>query len=268
MKTALAIGAHPDDIEFHMAGTLLLLKKAGYQIHYFNVASGNCGSAEYTAATTRSIRNTEARAAAALLGAEFHPSITDDLEITYRLELLRPIAALIRTVKPEIVLTHSQDDYMEDHTCTCRLAVTAAFARGMPNFRTVPPRPAAEYSTTLYHCMPHGLRDPLGREVYPGSFVNTGSVHALKHKALAQHKSQQRWLDKSQGMNCYLLAMEDMSLELGRMSKKFKHAEAWRRHFHLGFCEPDADPLAEVLGANYLLNPSQAPAAKPSQVSK
>jgi LmbE family N-acetylglucosaminyl deacetylase len=80
-KVAIAIGAHPDDIEFYMAGTLLQLKKAGYEIHYLNLASGNCGSAEYNSAATRAIRNTEARAAAKILGAQFHPSLTDDLEI-------------------------------------------------------------------------------------------------------------------------------------------------------------------------------------------
>ena len=47
-NAAMAIGAHPDDIEFYMAGTLLLLKKAGYEIHYLNVASGNCGSTKPT----------------------------------------------------------------------------------------------------------------------------------------------------------------------------------------------------------------------------
>ena len=46
MKTAIAIAAHPDDIEFYMAGTLLLLKRAGYEIHYMNVANGNCGSVD------------------------------------------------------------------------------------------------------------------------------------------------------------------------------------------------------------------------------
>ncbi|HEU4902789.1 MAG TPA: PIG-L family deacetylase, partial [Flavisolibacter sp.] len=34
MKTAIAIAAHPDDIEFMMAGTLLQLKAAGYETHY------------------------------------------------------------------------------------------------------------------------------------------------------------------------------------------------------------------------------------------
>src|SRR5438067_13076663 len=176
-KSAIAIGAHPDDIEFYMAGTLLLLKKAGHDIHYLNLASGNCGSAEYNSPTTRSIRNTEARAAAKVLGAHFHPNLTDDLEIFYNLELLRALAAIIREVRPTIVLTHSPQDYMEDHTNTSRLAVTAAFARGMANFKTVPARQHFEGDVAVYHAMPHGLCDGLGQTIIPESFVNTASVH-------------------------------------------------------------------------------------------
>src|SRR6516162_6930699 len=99
-KVAIAVGAHPDDIEFYMAGTLLLLKKAGFETHYLTLASGNCGGTEYNGPATRSIRNTEARAAAKILGAEFHPCLTDDLEILYSLELLRALAAIIRDIKP------------------------------------------------------------------------------------------------------------------------------------------------------------------------
>src|SRR2546427_8251896 len=253
-KVAIAIGAHPDDIEFYMAGTLLMLAKAGYETHYLNLASGNCGSAEYNGATTRSIRNTEARAAAKILGARFHPSLTDDLEILYSLDLLRGLSAVIREVKPRIVLTHAPHDYMEDHVNTSRLAVTAAFTRGMPNFKSAPARPVGDYEVTIYHAMPHGLCDGLRRRVIAGAYVNTTSVHKTKHDALAAHKSQQRWLDVSQGLNSYLLAMQDMSLEVGRMSKKFKHAEGWRRHLHFGFCAPEADPLAETLGKDCLAN--------------
>ena len=253
-KVAIAIGAHPDDIEFYMAGTLLMLKQAGCEIHYLNLASGNCGSTEYNALMLRSIRNTEGRAAARILGAHFHPSLTSDLEILYGLELLRALAAVIREVKPGIVLTHSPQDYMEDHTNTARLAVSAAFTRGMPNFKTAPPRPTAEYDVTVYHALPHGLCDQLRRRIIPGAFVNTTAVHQTQLEALAAHKSQQNWLDVSQGLNSYLLAMEDMSLAVGRLSKKFKHAEGWRRHLHFGFCGPDADPLAGALGKNFLVN--------------
>jgi hypothetical protein len=48
--------------------------------------------------------------------------------------------------------------------------------------------------------------------------------------------------------------MEDMSREVGRLSKKFKHAEGWRRHLHYGFSATDVDPLREALGKNYLVN--------------
>ena len=50
MPSAIAIAAHPDDIEFLMAGTLLLLAQAGWDIHYFNLSTGNCGSATIPAA--------------------------------------------------------------------------------------------------------------------------------------------------------------------------------------------------------------------------
>jgi LmbE family N-acetylglucosaminyl deacetylase len=253
-KVAIAIGAHPDDIEFYMAGTLLLLKKAGYETHYMTVANGSCGSAEYNAATTRSIRNTEARDAAKILEAQFHNSLTDDLEIFYNAQLLRGLAAVIREVKPGIVLTHSPQDYMEDHMITSRLAVTAAFTRGMPNFKTQPAKPTADYDVTIYHALPHGLRDQFRRRIIPGAFVNTTSVQNAKREALAAHKSQRGWLDTSQGISSFLLAMENMGLEVGRMSKRFKCAEGWRRHLHLGFSAADDDPLNEALGRNYLVN--------------
>jgi len=255
IKNAIAIAAHPDDIEFHMAGTLLLLKEAGWKIHYLNLASGNCGTAQYNSAQTRRVRGAEARSAARVLGAEYHPSFLDDLEIFYEDGTLRRVAAIVRAVRPGIVLTHSLQDYMEDHMNTARLAVTAAFARGMPNYRTRPPRPAVDESVTVYHAMPHGLCDSMRQRVTPGAFADTTSVHATKRAALACHRSQKEWLDQSQGMDSYVHAMDEMSLTVGKMSRAFEHAEGWRQHSHLGFCAPDADPLRDALGKRYRLNP-------------
>ena len=253
MRSAIAIAAHPDDIEFMMAGTLLLLKRAGYEIHYMNLGSGNCGSTEYDYDTIKGIRLREAKKAAEILGAHFHPPFRDDMEIMYDLPTLKHISAIIRAVRPNIVLTHSPADYMEDHTNTCRLAVSAAFARGMRNFTTAPSLPAEDYDCTVYHGLPHSLTDTLRRVIVPGSFVNTTSVHEQKMEALRVHQSQHHWLGVSQKLNSYLQTMEDISLEVGRMSEKFKHAEGWRRHLHFGFCEADADPLRE-LGVDYLVN--------------
>ena len=123
----------------------------------------------------------------------------------------------------------------------------------MPNFTTIPARQANQYDCTVYHALPHTLRDQLRRRIIAGAFVNTTSIHETKLEALKAHQSQQNWLDVSQKMNSYLQSMEDNSLEVGRMSEHFKHAEGWRRHLHAGFCSPDADPLQE-LGANYRIN--------------
>ncbi|GDY21573.1 hypothetical protein LBMAG56_29200 [Verrucomicrobiota bacterium] len=254
MKSAIAIAAHPDDIEFQMAVTWLLLKQAGWETHYLNLSTGNCGSAEFSPAKTRAVRRKEAQAAARVLGAHWHAPICDDLEILYEVRRLRQVSAVIRETKASIVLTHSPQDYMEDHTNTCRLAVTAAFTHGMPNFRSVPARAVYHGDVTVYHAMPHGLRDGLRRRIIPGAFVDTTAVQATKLAALACHQSQQGWLDLSQGLNSYLQTMEDQSRELGRMSRQFTHAEGWRRHSHLGFCAENADPLREALGAAFRVN--------------
>jgi N-acetylglucosamine malate deacetylase 1 len=253
-RAAIAIAAHPDDIEFYMAGTLLLLREKGYAIHYLNLSSGNCGSLQYSAARTRAVRRAESQHAARILGSKYHASLADDLEILYELRTLRRLAAVIRRVNPEIVLTHSPQDYMEDHTNSSRLAVTAAFARGMPNFRTMPASPAVVGDVAVYHAMPHGLRDNLGKRITPGLFIDTTKVHQTKRAALAAHESQKSWLDASQGMDSYLRIMDDLSLEVGKMSRRFKHAEGWRRHLHFGFCAADADPLRDALRSESLVN--------------
>ncbi|MGB0582160.1 MAG: PIG-L deacetylase family protein [Limisphaerales bacterium] len=251
---AIAIVAHPDDIEFQIAGTLLMLKEAGWDTHYWNVSSGNCGSLEMNPRKTAKVRREEAKNAAKILGATWHPPIAHDLEITYDTKTLRKVASVIRMVRPSIVLTHSPHDYMEDHMNVCRLAVTGAFAHGMPNFKVTPDRPPYFDEVTVYHCMPHGLMDGLRKRVIPGQFVNTSKTHEKKLQSLAAHKSQQNWLGSSQQMNSYLQTCDDMSRELGKQSKRFKHAEGFRRHSHLGFCSESADPLKKALGKNCLTN--------------
>jgi len=257
-KVALAVVAHPDDIEFRMAGTLLLLGQSGWELHCLNVGSGNCGSQTLASAQARRVRRAEAQTAARLLGARWHPALSDDLEILYELPLLRRLAAVIREIKPSVVLTHPPRDYMEDHTNTCRLTVTAVFARGMPNFVTIPRRPIFSGDTVLYHCTPHGLTDSLRHPMRPEFYVNTSSVHARKLEALAAHASQREWLMASQGFDAMTAYVEKESRQLGRWSGKFRYAEGWWRHSHLGFGAEDADPLRDALGANYRLNQGRA----------
>ena len=249
MPTALAIAAHPDDIEFVMAGTLLLLREAGWEIHYLNVSNGNMGSAVMTAAQTARVRRKEAQAAVKALGAKWHAPFCDDLGIFYTEKNIRRLCAVVRAARPAVVLTHALADYMEDHMITARLAVTAAFARGIPNYRSLPQRVPVLDPCVIYHAMPHGQCTPLREPVTPDLYIDTTRVHAAKRAALACHASQKEWLDLTQGQESYLATMDEFSLALGQQTRRFMHAEGWTRHLHYGFGAAEDDPLRDALGS-------------------
>lgn len=255
-RSVLAIAAHPDDIEFLMAGALLALAEAGYELHYWNIADGCCGSMVTDRETTARIRLGEAKAAAASIGATFHPPLCGDLEVFYNLDLLAKVTSVIRSIEPEIVLTHAPSDYMEDHMQVARLAVTGAFCRGMPNFAVDPPQAITGQKVTVYHAQPYQNRDPLGKLVLPELFVDTTDLVERKVEMLACHKSQKEWLDQSQGMGSYLEALRDMDRQVGALSEQFPYAEGYRRHLYAGFCDKEDDPLAKALAGCVLRNPA------------
>ena len=251
----LALACHPDDIEFMMGGTLFLLRAAGCTLHYMNLANGCCGSTQYSRDQTVRIRREEGRRAAELLGASFHESLANDLEVFYTPELIRKVTAVVRRVRPDIMLLPSPEDYMEDHMNTCRIGVTAAFSRCMPNYPTDPPVEATYQDIALYHALPYGLRDGLRRPIVPNFTVDITSVIDDKERMLACHESQKVWLDQTQGLDSYLQTMRAMSAEVaavtaagsGAAATTVGYAEGWRRHSHLGFSATEIDPLPEIL---------------------
>ncbi len=238
-----------------MAGTLLLLEEAGWETHYVNLSSGDLGSTVMGREKTARQRRKEAKAAAKLLAARWHAPFCDDLAIFYTEENLRRLCAVVRQARPTVVLTHALEDYMEDHMVTARLAVTATFARGTPNYRSKPAREPSFEPCVIYHAMPHGQRTPMREPVQPEIFVDTSKVHAAKCAALACHASQKEWLEATQGMDSYIATMDRFSRTLGDQSRQFRHAEGWTRHLHYGFGAEDDDPLRDVLGKKYLRNP-------------
>ena len=250
-RLAMAVAAHPDDIEFMMAGTLILLGEAGYELHYMTIANGSCGSMTMDAPETIAVRGEEAKAACKMIGATHHPPYVDDIELVYDTGLIRKLCAVVREVNPQILLLPSPQDYMEDHMNASRLMVTAAFCRNMRNYETDPPTPLVESDVALYHALPYGLTDQLRQPIVPDFFIDTSSVLEKKRDMLAYHTSQRQWLDDSQGVDNYLKTMEDMSSTVGAMSGKFAQAEGWRRHSHLGFGPEDFDPLRVTL-RNYV----------------
>jgi LmbE family N-acetylglucosaminyl deacetylase len=242
-----ALGCHPDDIEFMMAGTLILLKKAGCELHYMNLANGSCGTTKLSVEEIVEIRGREARKAASILEATFHESLVADIEVLYTQDLIRRVAAIIREVQPDIILLPSPEDYMEDHMNTSRIGVTAAFCRGMRNYRCIPEVSPIQKDVILYHALPYGLRDGLDREIRPAFTVDISSVIDKKEQMLSCHMSQKKWLDESQGIDAYITTMREMAAEVGRIFGGGRYAEGWRKHSHLGFSSVERDPLGDLL---------------------
>jgi LmbE family N-acetylglucosaminyl deacetylase len=250
-KKVLAIVAHPDDIEFLMCGTIILLSRAGFECHFLNIANGSCGTTVHSKEDIIRIRRNEAMASAAMIDAVYHESLVDDLEIFYDKSLLARVASIFREVAPDILLVQPYSDYMEDHQNSARLAVTAAFARSMPNFMTVPPRAPVFQDVCVYHGQPHSNLDPTMDRVLPKMYVDITSVIEEKTQMLSCHNSQFAWLDESQKMTSFLGSMRTISRNTGQLSGKYDYAEGWSRHLQFGFCAPYADPLADAL-AEYI----------------
>lgn len=249
-KVALAVGAHPDDVEFTMAGTLAALGDAGYELHIFTVGNGNCGTAVYDHNEICRLRAAEGHAAASVVGATYHEGLVNDIEIFYDEMTLRRVTALVRELEPEIVLTHSPNDYMEDHQNTCRLMVTACFCRGMRNWISNPARVPTFQDVYIYHANPHGNYDGMRNLVVPSLFVDISDKIDVKEEMLRRHVSQKEWLDKSQGMDSYLMTMRQICSEIGEMAPRgLAYAEGFRQHHFLGMSAADQDPLSDVLGS-------------------
>ncbi len=90
-KTVMAIAAHPDDTEFMMAGTLLLLQQAGWKVHCLILSNGDCGTPDKTKAAIVAERLKEAKAAFGRAGFVFHKPFVGDLEIFYEKKLLERV---------------------------------------------------------------------------------------------------------------------------------------------------------------------------------
>ncbi|MHB0958422.1 MAG: PIG-L deacetylase family protein [Pirellulaceae bacterium] len=249
-KRVFAVGAHPDDIEFNMAGTLLLLARAGFEPHVMNVSRSNLDSNQLPEDEVIRIRRQEAENAARVADAVYHPPIANDLMIFYEERLLRAMVAIVREIQPTIVLLPSLNDYMEDHTNTARLVITACFSRAMRHFTSTPPCAPTDQDVYLYHAQPHLNRDGMRTRVIPEIFVDISSVMETKLRMLSCHESQRQWLDETQGLDDYCQSMRQASLEVARMRADcgWQYAEGFRQHSFVGFSARDGNPLAEALG--------------------
>ena len=185
----LAIGCHPDDLEIACYGTLAKYVKLGHEVSVCHVANGNQGHVEIMPEELRAMRFQEAENAAKVIGAAHYSVDANDLYVTAEDDgLISRLAEIIRKSQPELIITHSDQDYMNDHMQTYYAALRASFAASLPHFSlsaTMPTNPVCP----LYHM------DPVaGTGFIPTEYVDVSDTIELKLEALACHKSQIDWM--------------------------------------------------------------------------
>jgi N-acetylglucosamine malate deacetylase 1 len=113
-KRVLAFGAHPDDVEIFMLGTLLCLKEAGWSVGWV-VATDGAAANGAVDADLAATRKAEALAAGQLFDCEVTLLGHPDGELRLQDSLSRQIQAILVEKQPDLILVHHREDYHPDH---------------------------------------------------------------------------------------------------------------------------------------------------------
>jgi LmbE family N-acetylglucosaminyl deacetylase len=222
----LVVAAHPDDIEFGAAGTVARWVDEGAQVHYLLITRGDKGSDDPDADVEAlvALREREQRAAAGEIGVASVEFLGEpDGQVEASLALRERITRAIRTLRPEIVMTHDptvlfvNNEWVNhpDHRAVGQTTVDAVFptARDPLNFR---------------EHLEAGLQPWKVAELYLWStneanqIVDIGATIDRKVAALAHHASQFRSFDEIARW------VRRRSTELGERAG-YRAAEAFRR---------------------------------------
>lgn len=139
---ALAIGAHPDDVEIYCLGLLLRLRGLGWDIDW---AIATDGHAYLPKGATPESRRAEAIAAGAKVGVQPIFMGWQDGEVTAGPREISQMRALLAHHQPDVVITHCPEDYHPDHRtvssivrATIGLRTSLVFADAMAGIGFLP----------------------------------------------------------------------------------------------------------------------------------
>lgn len=128
----LAIGAHPDDVEFGCGGTLLKLISEGKKVAIIDLTQGELGTRG-----TKETRAIEAANAAKLMGLTARENLKmKDGFLTNSEEYQMLIIQIIRKYQPDIVFCNAWDDRHPDHAKGAKLVSDACFLSGLTKIET------------------------------------------------------------------------------------------------------------------------------------
>ncbi len=227
-KIILAVSAHEDDLEFGCSGTISKWVKEGAIAYYLILTDGSRGS-DIEGTNSQDLvktRANEERNAAKVLGVKevFFGGFKDG-ELKDNDDVRKKIVKIIRTIKPDIVITmdpkilyNSEFGYINhpDHIEAGKATMFSVF-------------PYARNLMSYPEFLKKGLKPHKVKELYfvsfdrdsLNTFIDIEDTIELKVEALKKHKSQ---YDNFEGLKSSIMMMSEM---VGRESKKYKYAEAF-----------------------------------------
>jgi len=191
----LVIGAHPDDADYHAGGLAALYRAAGHEVKMVSLTNGDAGHQTLRGPELARRRRAEAAAAGAVIGATYDVLDNHDGELLPTLENRWAVIRLIRSCRPDLVLTHRPNDYHPDHRYTSQLVQDAAYLVTVP--AVVPETPhLARDPVIAYLC--DGFQKPYPFQ--PSVVVDVGGVLRQVVSMLHCHQSQfYEWLPYNGG---------------------------------------------------------------------
>ena len=173
---AIAFGAHPDDVEISMGGTVAKMTDAGNKVAVITATEAELG----TRGTRQDRAQEFARAAAILKVSAFKMLNIPDGQVRSTRENQLKIITEIRTYRPKIIFVHHREARHPDHHHTSLLVQDAVFLAGLPRIETgqAPWRPYK----TIYYANRY--------EFQPSFVVDISATFKAKMEAVGAYYSQ------------------------------------------------------------------------------
>lgn len=178
MLDILAFGAHSDDVEIGMGGTIAKYTKKGFQIGICDLTQ-----AELSSNGTVETRKSEAAQAADILGASARISLTlPDRGLFPSQEAIREAVAVIRKHKPKLVFVPYPKDRHPDHGHAAEIVEEAVFSAGIHKYEDAEKQPAHKVQNVYYY-MINGFHKP-------EFVIDISETINQKKESLAAYQSQ------------------------------------------------------------------------------
>lgn len=176
----LAVGAHPDDVELVMGGTVAVETARGRRVALLDLTRGESGSRG-----TPETRAREAQAAARILGAAHRESLDmPDAGLQAAPEQRDPVIAVVRQLRPRVVLAQHWKQRHPDHAAASRIVYEGCFFAGLRNYRPDlgdPWRP---------HKLAYAVTMTEVTDIRPSFVVDVTAVWETKLEAIGAYQSQ------------------------------------------------------------------------------